>query len=118
MYPTTLRTSALGQIDARGIGEGISHLFNPPEIGVLVDALTLLIRGFQVLADPAPKLAAGSLRTVAELHGVQRSAIGFNRHLAERAAKDLRCGGHGSMAKHDGTLISAPSVALVDQLQP
>ena len=114
MYPTTLRTSALGQIDARGIGEGISHLFNPPEIGVLVDALTLLIRGFQVLADPAPKLAAGSLRTVAELHGVQRSAIGFNRHLAERAAKDLRGGGHNSGENDVGTLIRGLSAVLDD----
>ena len=84
----------------------------------MIDALVLLIRRFEVLTDPAPKLAAGPFRTIAELHGIQRSTIGFNRHLAERAAKDLRCGGHGSMAKHDGTLISAPSVALVNQLQP
>ena len=93
-------------------------MFNTPEVGILIDALALLIRRFEVLADPAPKLAAGPLRTIAELHGIQRSTIGFNRHLAERAAKDLRGGGHNSGENDVGTLIRGLSAVLDDQSQP
>ena len=118
MYLTARRASGLGQVDGWCIGEGIALLFSTPELRVLIDALALLIRRFEVLADPAPELAAGALGAIAELHGVQRAAIGFNRDLAQRAAKNLRGSGHGWTTEHDETLISAPSVALMDQSQP
>ena len=118
MYLTARRASGLGQVDGWCIGEGIALLFSTPELRVLIDALALLIRRFEVLADPAPELAAGALGAIAELHGVQRAAIGFNRDLAQRAAKNLRGSGHGWKTEHDETLVSAPSVALMDQLQP
>ena len=117
MYLTARRASGLGQVDGWCIREGVALLFSTPELGVLIDALALLIRGFEVLADPAPELAAGTLRTIAELHGVHGSTVRFNRNLTKRAAQDLRGRGHGSLTMHDGTLVSAPSVALMDQLQ-
>ena len=118
MYLTARRASGLGQVDGWCIGEGIALLFSTPELRVLIDALALLIRRFEVLADPAPELAAAALGAIAELHGVQRAAIGFNRDLAQRAAKNLRGSGHGWKTEHNETLVSAPSVALMDQLQP
>ena len=118
MYPTTCATSAPGQVDGWCLGEGISLLFSSSQLRILIDALALLIRGFEVLADPAPELAAGTLRTIAELHDVQGSTVRFNRDLAQRAAKNLRCSGHGWKTEYVGTLVSAPSVALMDQLQP
>ena len=118
MYLTARRASALGQVDGWCIREGVALLFSTPELGVLIDALALLIRGFEVLADPAPELAAGALGAIAELHDVQGSTVRFNRDLAQRAAKNLRCSGHGWKSEYDGTLVSAPPVALMDQLQP
>ena len=118
MYPTTCATSAPGQVDGWCLGEGISLLFSSSQLRILIDALALLIRGFEVLADPAPELATGTLRTIAELHDVQGSTVRFNRNLTKRAAQDLRGRGHGSLTMHDGTLVSAPTVVLLDQLQP
>tara|TARA_E500000178_G_scaffold190244_1_gene188321 strand:- start:905 stop:1168 length:264 start_codon:yes stop_codon:yes gene_type:complete len=68
--PVSRVISARCQVDARCIGEGITLLLQTAELGILVDALLLLIGSLHVLADPTPELAAAAARTTAELNAV------------------------------------------------
>ena len=70
----------------------IARLLLSPFVGVLVDALLFLLVSFEVLANPAPELAAGSAAATAEEHLVNATA-GVDLNLTEGTALPLALGG-------------------------
>ena len=70
MYRMARPPSGLVQINHRRIGESIALLLLTTLNRVLIDALPLLFRCLQKLADPAPELAATASGPIAEPNAV------------------------------------------------
>ena len=74
------------EVDGRRFHVGITRLLFTAEAGVLIEALSFLLIGAQVLAHPCPELGAGGGAALAEMHQVAAAGHALNLHLAEGAA--------------------------------
>ena len=81
---TAFNLSGVGCIDvnARCVWEGITLLFRPPQLNVLIKALRSLLSCFVKLANAAPKFASCSVRTITEDNFVRYPNVGFNLNPA------------------------------------
>jgi len=74
--------SSLAQVDGGRFGVGVTGLLHPPFARILVDALSLLFVGAEVLADPCPEFASCAGTTPTHQYLVS-TAAGVDHHLTE-----------------------------------